>query len=163
LALETDTPTEALRAAAEAHDAAAFVETLAPDVVLRSPITTSFAFHGRAQLQPLMEDVFSVVSDIRYTADVGDDRHRVLRAEARVGGQQIVESVIVTLDDDGLVSELELFVRPMPGLVALAAALGPRLARRRGRPRAAAVRAMIGPLAFMTGRGERLAAKLARP
>jgi hypothetical protein len=161
--LETDTPTAALRAAAERHDADAFIAALAPDVVLRSPITMSFAFQGHAQLRPLMEDVFSVVSDIRYTADVGDDRHRVLRAEARVGGQQIVESVVVTLDDDGLVSELELFVRPMPGLVALAAALGPRLARRRGRVRAAAVRAMIGPLAVMTGRGERLAAKLARP
>jgi hypothetical protein len=87
----------------------------------------------------------------------------VLRAEARVGGQELVKAVLVTLDDDGLVTELELFVRPLQGLTTLAAALGPRVARRRSRLRAAAVGALIRPLAFMTRRGERLGAGLARP
>ena len=72
--------------------------------------------------------------------------------------------MLVTLDDDGLIAEMEeLAVRPMPGLMAVAAALGPRVARRRSRLRGIAVRALIGPLAFVATRGEGVSVKLAAP
>jgi ketosteroid isomerase-like protein len=161
--LELDTPTAAYRAAAEAHDVDGMVACMAPDVALTSPITSRFTFEGREQLRHLLEDVFAVMDDVRYTDDAGDDRVRILRAEARVGGQRIVEAMVIRLDADGRIVELELFVRPMPGLTALAAALGPRVARRRSRTRALAVRAMIAPLALMTRSGEGIGTRLARP
>jgi hypothetical protein len=71
--------------------------------------------------------------------------------------------MVVWLDDDGLIERLELYVRPLPGLTAMAAALGPRVAARHSRPRALVVRAMMAPLALMTRRGEGLGARLARP
>lgn len=157
------TPTAAYRAAVEAGDVDAVVACMAPDVVLSSPITDRFAFHGHAQLRPLMEDVFAVVQDRRNHADVGDDRTRLLRASGRVGKTAIEEALMITLDDDGLITRIDLFVRPMPGLTALAAALGPRVAGRRGRARGLLVRAMIAPLAFMTRSGEGIGSTLARP
>src|SRR5690349_15650684 len=149
-----DSPLAAYRAAYLAEDLDALLATMRPDVVLRSPITDAFAFRGHDQMRALMEDVHAAVSDTVYDLDVGDDRMRVLRLSARVGRQPIEETLVVELDDDGLIATMELFVRPMPGVTALAAALGPRVARRRSRLRALLVRLMIGPLHFMTRSGE---------
>lgn len=161
--IDSDTPLAAYRAASEAGDVDAVMACISPDVTLKSPITDSFAFHGHEQFRVLMEDVFAVIEDRRYVADVGDERMRVLKGTGRVGKVRIEEAFLVTLDDAGLIERVELFVRPLPGLTALAAALGPRVARRRGRGRAIAVAAMIKPLAFMTRSGEGLGARLARP
>jgi SnoaL-like protein len=161
--LATETPTAAFRAATDAADPDAVVACCSEDVTLKSPITDGFEFRGRAQLRDLMEDVFAVVGERRYSADVGDERTRVLKAHGRVGGVAIDETLFVTLADDGLIERIELFIRPLPGLITLAAELGPRVARRRSGARAVAVAAMIRPLAFATRSGEGLGARLARP
>lgn len=161
--LALDTPTARYRAAAEAHDVDGMLACMAPGVVLSSPITDVFTFAGRDQLRLLLEDVFAVMDDVAYSVDAGDDRTRVLRLSARIGSQRLDEVMLVTLDGDGLIERFELFVRPLPGLTAMAAALGPRVARRRGRARALAARAMLAPLARMTRSGEGLGARLARP
>jgi len=157
------TPTAAYRAAVEAGDVDALVACLAPDVVLSSPITDRFVFRGHAQLRDVMEDVFAVVHDRRNHADVGDDRTRLLQASGRVGRTRIEEALLITLDDAGLIVRIDLFVRPLPGLTALAAALGPRVAARHGRARGVLVKAMIAPLALMTRHGEGIGSRLARP
>lgn len=161
--LATDTPTAAYRAAVDAGDVEALLACVTPDVTLKSPITDQFEFRGAAQLRDLMEDVFAVVGERRFHADLGDDRHRVLRASGRVRGIAVEESIHVTLGADGLIERIELFFRPLPGLTALAAALGPRVARRRGRAQGAVVAALMAPLAFMTRHGEKAGVRLARP
>ncbi|MCW2984558.1 MAG: hypothetical protein JWR63_2128 [Conexibacter sp.] len=163
MSLAVDSPLAAYRAAAEAHDVDAMVACLRDDVVLRSPISDRFAFRGKAQLRDLLEDVEAAVSEVVYLDDAGDDRTRVLTLEGCVRGQRFGEAMLITLDEDGLIATLQLYVRPLPGVTALAAALGPRVARRHGRMRALAVRAMIAPLAFMTARGEGAASRLAAP
>jgi hypothetical protein len=161
--ISVDSPLAAYRAAAEAHDVPAMLACMAPDVTLKSPITDRFAFSGHAQMRDLLEDVYSVIEDVRYLADAGDARTRLLTLEGRVRGQRLDEAMLVTLDDEGLITRMELFVRPLPGLTALAATLGPRVARRRSRTRALAVRTMIAPLAFMTRHGEGAGSRLAAP
>jgi hypothetical protein len=161
--LAVDSPLAAYRAATLAQDTAAMLACMREDVVLRSPITTRFWFSGKAQMGPLLDDVHAVVSAPSFRADTGDDRTRVLVLDGRCGRQEFTELLLVTLDEDGLIAELELAVRPMPGLMAVAAALGPRVARRRSRLRAFAVRALIGPLAFAATRGEGVSVKLAAP
>ena len=160
---DASSPTAAWCAAMTAEDPRAVAATLSPDVVLRSPITASFAFHGREQVATLMEDVFAAVDEFTYTEDVGDGRRRCVRGEGHVRGEAFAETLLLVVDADGLVADIEIFVRPMPGLLALAAALGPRVARRRSAGRARAVQAMIGPLAFMARSGEGLASRLAAP
>lgn len=161
--LAVDSPLAAYRAAAEAQDTQAMLACLRPDVVLTSPITNRFKFTGHAMLGPLLDDVHAVVSPPTVRADAGDDRQRLLVIETSVGRQELTELVAITLDEDGLIATMELALRPMPGLLAMAAALGPRVARRRSRVRALAVRAMIAPLAFAAVRGEGVASKLAAP
>jgi hypothetical protein len=161
--LAVDSPLAAYRAAALAQDTEAMLACMREDVVLRSPITTRFAFSGKAQMGRLLDDVHAVISAPSFRADTGDDRTRMLVLDGRCGRQAFTELLLITLDEDGLIAELELAVRPMPGLMAVAAALGPRVARHRSRARALAVRALIGPLAFAATRGEGVSVKLATP
>jgi hypothetical protein len=160
---EPSTATARFCAAMEAGDAAGAVEPLAPDVVLHSPITLGVEFRGRDQLRELFEDVHSVVSDIRYSEEVGDGGVRVIVGEGRVARERLHETVLVRLDDAGLIRELTLYIRPLPGLAALAAALGPRVARRRGRTRAVAAAALMLPMATAIRAGERSAVRLVTP
>jgi hypothetical protein len=161
--LAVDSPLAPYRAAAEAQDTDAMLACMRDDVVLRSPITTRFAFAGKGQMGPLLDDVHAVITGMAVRADTGDDRARALVLDGRCGTQAFTEMVFITLDDAGLIAEMELAIRPMPGLMAVAAALGPRVARRRSRARAVVVRALIGPLAFAATRGEGLSVKLAAP
>jgi hypothetical protein len=160
---DSDSPTAAFVEAAGAHDVPAVVALTTPDVVLRSPITTSFVFRGQEQLSRLLTDVFEVLPDQRYTGDVGDSRSRAIRGTATIHGMELNEVILAQVDEAGLVSSMELFMRPMPAVVALASELGPRMARRRGRVQGLAATAMLKPLAAMVRRGEGTGARLARP
>jgi hypothetical protein len=159
-------PTDAvdrLRAAMQSGDADAAAATVAPDVVIHSPITVGFQFRGREQARALFADVIATIDGLEYTEQIGDGDRRVLLAGGRVGAQEVREALVLRLDEDGRIAEITLFVRPLPGLTAIAARLGPRVAARRGRARGLAVAALIRPLAFATRAGEGLGVRLARP
>jgi hypothetical protein len=146
------------REAAEAGDVEALLSTLAPDVVLRSPISDAVAFRGREEIRELMHAVFATIEDIRYFADVGDARTRALFDRATVGGQALEQAVRVQLDERQQISELTIFFRPLPGLAGLTAGLAPRVAaRKHGRARALIARLLLAPLAIATRAGDRLA------
>jgi hypothetical protein len=74
----------------------------------------------------------------------------VLVFRARVNGRPLEGTDIMRLDEQGRIRELNVFVRPLPALTALAAALAPRLARSTGRVRSATVAGMTRPLAAIT-------------
>jgi hypothetical protein len=149
------------RAAVEANDVDALLTTFAPGVVMHSPITDATRFDGIEDVRALMPHVFAVVNDIHYTDDIGDAQTRALFYTARIGKVDVVEATRVRLDDDALINEVTLWFRPMPGLAALMAALGPRLADTPAK--AAAVKAMTAPLAAITRSGDKLAVKLVKP
>jgi hypothetical protein len=152
--------TERWRKAVEARDVDAWAQTLAPDVVLHSPITASTTFTGVEDCKTLLRDVLHVVHDIHFTDDVGDAHTRALFYRATVRGIEVDEATRVRLNDSALVTEITLWFRPLPGLTALLAALGPRLARRQSRPKAAATALMTRPLAAMTKSGDKVAVRL---
>ncbi|MBJ7328751.1 MAG: nuclear transport factor 2 family protein [Solirubrobacteraceae bacterium] len=153
--------TTRLRQAAQAGDVEGFVQLLAPDVVLHSPITTRVQFRGRDELRTLMTAVFASLEDLEYFAETGDETTRALFLRARIGRQDVEEAMLVRLGDDGLVAELRVWFRPMPGLATLMAALGPKLARTtKGRMRAVLITAMTKPLVFLTRTGDAAAVKL---
>ncbi len=144
------------RKAAEASDIEGLIATLTPDVVLRSPITDRKAFRGREEVRELLHSVFATISDIRYFADVGDERTRVVFDRATVEGQPLEQATRLELDDQGQIKEITLFFRPLPGLATLTAALGPRVAaRRHGNSRSLIARLLLWPLALATRFGDR--------
>ncbi|MEO3792384.1 nuclear transport factor 2 family protein [Nonomuraea sp. B10E15] len=151
-----DSPAAAYRRAGEAHDLDALMTTLAADVTLHSPLSAGATFEGKEQVGELFSVVLSVLSGMRYHSDIGDDRTRALTATARLGSLEVHEAAIVEVDGDGLVSDITLFVRPLPALTALMGALGPGMARASGRPGLALlVGAAVRPLAAMTRLGDR--------
>ena len=139
-----------LRVAMEGRDLEGVAEALAPDVVLHSPITSSFRFVGRDEVAALLGIVRELLEDLDYLEDFGEGDAHLLAFRARVNGQQLEGTDIMRLDEQGRVRELRVFIRPLPGLTALTAALAPRLARKTGRARSATVAGMIRPLAAIT-------------
>lgn len=157
------TATARFRAAVQAGDLTAFAQTLAPDVVLRSPVSRKARFERRDEVSALVAVVFDVITEIEYFEDVGSERTRALFYRARVGSEVIEEATLLRLDANTKVMEITLFIRPLPGLTALTAALGPRLARRGGRARAALATAITAPLAALTRAGDAVAVRLIQP
>jgi hypothetical protein len=149
--------TDRYRHAAEAGDVDGIMETLSRDVVVYSPITERLTFKGTAEVRELLETVFSLVSDVSYYADVGDEDTRAMFDRANVGGVPLDQTTRVRLNERGEIFEITLFFRPLPGLTALTAAIAPAVARsRHGVLRATIATLLLRPLAVMTGLGDRL-------
>jgi hypothetical protein len=119
-----------LRRALEAKDLTAVEAMLADDVVFRSPALHR-PYRGRAATMVFIAAAAEVFEDFRYvrTFTEDDGRGHVLMFAASVGGRDVEGVDIVSLDDDGRVLEFRVMVRPMTGLVALAEAMAPRVAR----------------------------------
>jgi hypothetical protein len=159
-----DSPLKAYCEAWLAEDVDAIVATLTPDVSFHSPITGSAAFEGRKELHELFTVVTDVLSDLRHHTDIGDDRTRMLAATARLGRQEIEEAALLRLDEHGLIEDITLWIRPLPALTAMMAALGSGLAwstGRRGLP--LLVGAATRPLAALTRLGDRTLVPLLTP
>jgi hypothetical protein len=153
--------TEIYRRAAEAGDVDLALTAFAPDAVLHSPLTSRVSFTGHEELRALIEVAYTHLSEIHFHTDVGDSRTRVMVYTARIGGEPIEEATVVKLNSAGLISEATLFVRTLPGLVALMDRFGPDIARRNGRPLAARVLSVLAkPLLAMVRSGDRHAVPL---
>jgi hypothetical protein len=139
-----DNTMDRLIAAGERGDAAAFIATLSTDVIVRSPITQRIRFEGIDQATALFQHVFTVISDIRIYEHLGQGTQtQAIFWRGRVGKHYLEEANLLRLDDSGRVAEMTVFMRPVPGVMELAAQLAPRLAADRSRLRAIPVRVML--------------------
>ncbi|MEA2386709.1 MAG: hypothetical protein QOJ22_883 [Thermoleophilaceae bacterium] len=134
------------REAVEAHDLEALAAVLAPDAKLRSPITKRIPFEGRDRVLELMEEIFAILESMEVVRDIRDGKVQVLEIETRLAGYDMHQVQVIELDDDDRVRQITLFMRPLPGVANLAAALGPRLVRRRRGP---VVAALIAPALWL--------------
>jgi hypothetical protein len=114
---------EAFRAAVEREDHAGMVEALAPDVVFHSPITFK-PFEGRDAVATLLGVVMRTFEDFRYTDELDHDGLKALVFEARVGDRQVQGLDLLRFDDQGLIADFTVMVRPLSGAMALAEAVG---------------------------------------
>lgn len=112
---------ERLRSALEARDLDAAVATLAPDVVFRSPIVHK-PYHGREAVRALLEGVLAVFDDFRYERVIGAPgaRDHALVFAARVGDRELQGSDFLHTNDEDLIDEFMVMVRPLTGALALA-------------------------------------------
>ena len=116
----------AFRSVVEAGDLGALADVLHPDVVFRSPAVYS-PYSGSEATQHVLNAVFGVFEDFRYTAHLRDGDEEMLRFVARVGAKEVEGVDLVSYDDDGRIVELTVLIRPLSGLVAVAEAVGARL------------------------------------
>ena len=147
----------ALRAAGERGDADAVAELLAPDVVFHSPMTTRIPFEGKEEVAALHRDIFAVFEDLETTEPLALGDTRSFSFRARVRREELEAINLVRFNEQGQIVEFKVFVRPLPGLATLFAALPPRVsARRRGRLRGALAAFLTRPLAFALRTADRL-------
>jgi limonene-1,2-epoxide hydrolase len=117
------------RAAVEAGDIEAAIALLAPDVVFQSPVVFK-PYHGRDTVAVLLRTVAEVFEDFRYVREIGADgaADHALVFQARVGDRELEGCDFIHTDADGAIDALTVMVRPLSGALALAEAMGARLA-----------------------------------
>jgi hypothetical protein len=121
---------DAFRAAVERNDLAALAEILAEDVGFRSPAVFE-PYSGRETVMLILSAAASVFEDFRYTDQLDTGTTSVLAFSARIGDRALEGIDLLRFGDDGRVSELAVYIRPLSGLNALATAMG-RLLEERG-------------------------------
>jgi len=122
------TERHAFRRAAEAKDLDLMRETLAEDVVLHSPILFN-GFEGRDTALFVLGHVIEVFEDFRYLDEAHGDGTVVLRFAAKVDGKFEIEGIDhLTLDADGRVADLTVFLRPLKAVTAFNEQMSTRLA-----------------------------------
>ncbi|MFD0688566.1 nuclear transport factor 2 family protein [Actinomadura fibrosa] len=113
-----------LRAAIEKGDMDAVPPMLAEDVTFLSPV--AFApYDGRVLVTAILRGVLRVFEDFRYVREIGDPdgRDHALMFKARVGSREVHGCDFLHYDDDGLIDEFCVMVRPLSGANALSEAM----------------------------------------
>lgn len=114
------------RAAVEARDLDAAIALLHPDCTFHSPAVYR-PYEGRDATAFVLRAVVEVFEDFRYVDELtGDDTHGLV-FEARVGDREVTGWDYLRTDEDGLITEFTVMVRPLSGLQALVAEMGARL------------------------------------
>jgi limonene-1,2-epoxide hydrolase len=119
------------RDAVERRDLDALVELFTDDVVFRSPVVHD-PYHGRAEVKALLAAVSQVLEDFRYIRQIGspDATDHALVFRARVGDREVEGCDFIHTNEEGLIDELYVMLRPLTGLVAVAEAMRSQLAAR---------------------------------
>ena len=118
---ETD---EAFRAAVEADDFDAATELLADDVVFRSPVAFK-PYEGKPIVAAILRGVSRVFTDLRYVRELedADGRGSALIFQTFVDGVSVHGMDLLRFNDDGLITEFTVMVRPLSAANALATAM----------------------------------------
>lgn len=121
------TTAERFRVAIERKDLAAVAELLALDVVFHSPVTFH-PFLGRETVSALLGEVAQVFEDFRYTDELAMDGAHALIFRAGVAGtDREIEGIdLLRFDEDGLIADFTVMLRPLSALVPFAQAMGER-------------------------------------
>ena len=114
------------RAAAEKKDFSAIDDLFAEDVVFRSPVVFK-PYEGRDAVAMLLSAVSQVFEEFRYTDHVETGDAAALAFSAKVGDRELDGIDFLHFDEDGRISRMEVFVRPMSGMHALAEAMKAKL------------------------------------
>ena len=116
------------RAAVESKDFMRAQATLAPDVVFRSPAVFK-PYEGRDAVGALLHVVGTVLAPaLAYQWQVQEGDREVLCFRSVVDGREIEGVDLLRYNDDGLVAEFVVMMRPLSGLIAMRDAMGAALA-----------------------------------
>jgi hypothetical protein len=113
------------RQAVEAWDMAAVEALLAENVVFTSPVAYQ-PYPGKALTAAILRGVARVFEDFHYVREIAgaDGRDHALVFQAKVNGREVHGCDFLHLDEDGLIDDLTVMVRPLSGANALAEAMG---------------------------------------
>ena len=114
------------REAAESKDIAAAAELFAEDIVFHSP-ATFHPFVGRETVTQLLEIVADTFEDFRYTDELEAGGIHALIFRAAIGGREIEGLDLIRTDEQGLIVDFTVMLRPISGLLPFAQAMGEKV------------------------------------
>lgn len=118
----------AFREAVERQDVDAMTACLAPDVLFHSPVAFR-PFDGREAAAGLFGQLMQTFEDFVYTDElVSPDGTLALIFRARVGDRSVEGIDVLRFNDEGLVQEFTVLIRPLSGIMALGEAMAPTAA-----------------------------------
>lgn len=120
------------RDATEVNDLDRFVDTLAPDAELVSPLLARGVIRGKKDLRLLFAAVYGSLSELRWTEELRDGSQALMIAEARIGPFGIDDAMVFELDPEGRIKRLRPHLRPWLATTWFALAVGAKLARHPG-------------------------------
>ena len=112
------------RKAVEARDPDAMAASLAENVVFRSPVAFR-PYEGKAITAAILRGVLRVFEDFRYVRELSssEGRDHALVFETRIGDARVEGCDFLHLDENGLIDELTVMVRPLSAAQALSTAM----------------------------------------
>lgn len=115
---------QAFRKAVEAADGEAMAACLADDVVFTSPVAFK-PYPGKPITAAILRGVLRVFEDFRYIREINDPENHshALIFETKVGGKTINGCDFIHVNDEGLIDEFTVMVRPLSGAQALSEAM----------------------------------------
>jgi hypothetical protein len=120
------------RDAVLARDHSGMVDSLAAEVTFNSPVAF-LPFEGRDQVGEVLGAVMETFEDFRYTDELAGETAHALVFSARVGENEIQGIDLLRFDGDGRIRDFTVLVRPLSATIALAEAMGPKVAHLKGR------------------------------
>lgn len=110
------------------RDLAALNDIIHPDAVFRSPVAHT-PYQGRDALVLALSTVIDVFEEFTYHREfvTEDGLNVVLEFSAHMGGKKLKGVDLIKFDDDGLIREFEVMIRPASGLMALGEEMGKRV------------------------------------
>jgi hypothetical protein len=151
-----------LEEAGHTHNRLAMIDLFADDIIVRSPITQIIRFEGVAQARDLFMHVFDHIADIKFYKVIGQGSdEQVIFWRGRVGRTYLEEANLLKMNEKGQICEMTVFMRAIPGLIALAADLAPALARKQGLVRWLIVSVALKTVAFLYNSAEPIVIKVA--
>ncbi len=125
-----DRTVNAFRQAVEARDLDAIEALLAEDVVFHSPVAHK-PYPGKAITFAILAHVMEVFDDFTYVREIGADGSpdSALVFTATVQGKELTGCDFLQFDDDGLITDFMVMVRPLSAALALSEEMSARFAR----------------------------------
>jgi len=118
------------RQAVEARDEEAIAALLAEDVVFTSPVAFT-PYPGKATTAAILRAVLRVFEDFHYVREITDvdGRDSALIFQAVVSGKQVNGCDFLHVNDEGLIDDFTVMVRPLSAAVALSEAMAAQFDR----------------------------------
>lgn len=118
------------RQAVEARDEEAIAALLAEDVVFTSPVAFT-PYPGKATTAAILRAVLRVFEDFHYVREIADvdGQDSALIFKAVVSGKQVNGCDFLHVNDEGLIDDFTVMVRPLSAAVAVSEAMGAQFDR----------------------------------